>query len=519
MDAPVIVVGAGPSGLVLAAELRLGGVEVIVLDRLKEASGESRGLGFTARTMELFDQRGLLPRFGAIETSALGHFGGIPLDYSVLPGAHFGARGIPQARIETVLGAWAVELGVQVLRGWEAVGLTDDGDGVDLDAETPEGRQRLRGRFVIGCDGGRSIVRRAAGFDFPGTDATIEMFLADVAGCDLRVRQIGEKRPGGMVMSAPLGNGVDRIIVCERGTPPRHRTEPVGFTEVADAWERLTGEDIHGGTALWVSSFGDATRQATEYRRGSVLLAGDAAHTHLPAGGQGLSVSVQDAMNLGWKLAATVRGWAPPTLLDTYHTERHQAGARLLINTQAQGFLYLSGAEVEPLRTVFAELMEYADVGRHLAGMVSGLDLRYDVGAGDHPLLGRRIPSQELVTADGKTTTVDLLHHGRGVLLDLTDRPGMRRVAAPWKDRVDIITALPHELPADSPLAETTGMLVRPDGYVAWAGPDAGSAGPDAGSAGPDAGSAGPDAGSAGPDDGALAAALNRWFGSPQPAV
>lgn len=512
MDAPVIVVGAGPSGLVLAAELRLGGVEVIVLDRLKEASGESRGLGFTARTMELFDQRGLLPRFGAIETSALGHFGGIPLDYSVLPGAHFGARGIPQARIETVLGEWAVELGVQVLRGWEAVGLTDDGDGVDLDAEAPEGRQRLRGRFVVGCDGGRSIVRKAAGFDFPGTDATIEMFLADVAGCDLRVRQIGEKRPGGMVMSAPLGNGVDRIIVCERGTPPRHRTEPVGFTEVADAWERLTGEDIHGGTALWVSSFGDATRQATEYRRGSVLLAGDAAHTHLPAGGQGLSVSVQDAMNLGWKLAATVRGWAPPTLLDTYHTERHQAGARLLMNTQAQGFLYLSGAEVEPLRTVFAELMEYADVGRHLAGMVSGLALRYDVGAGDHPLLGRRIPNQELVTADGKTTTVDLLHQGRGVLLDLTDRPGMRCVAAPWKDRIDIITALPHELPPDSPLAETTGMLVRPDGYVAWAGPDVAWAGPDAGSAGPDAGSAGP-------DDGALAAALNRWFGSPQPAV
>ncbi len=497
MDAPVVIVGAGPSGLVLAAELRLGDVEVIVLDRLKEPSGESRGLGFTARTMELFDQRGLLPRFGTIETSALGHFGGIPLDYSVLEGAHFGARGIPQARTEAVLGDWAAELGVQILRGWEAVGLTDDGDGVDVDAEAPAGHRRLRGRFVVGCDGGRSIVRRAAGFDFPGTDATIEMFLADVAGCNLRARQIGEKRPGGMVMSAPLGDGVDRIIVCERGTPPRQRREPPGLPEVADAWERLTGEDIHGGTALWVSSFGDATRQATEYRRGSVLLAGDAAHTHLPAGGQGLSASVQDSMNLGWKLAATVRGWAPPALLDSYHAERHPAGARLLMNTQAQGFLYLSGAEIEPLRTVFAELMEYPEVGRHLAGMVSGLDLRYDVGAGDHPLLGRRIPSQELVTAEGKTTTVDLLHQGRGVLLDFTDSPDLRQAVAPWQDRIEVVTAFPHELPAGSPLTDTAGLLVRPDGYVAWAGPDIAPQRP---------------------DGGALAAALDRWFGSPRPA-
>lgn len=497
MDAPVIVVGAGPAGLVLAAELRLGGVEVIVLDRLKEPSGESRGLGFTARTMELFDQRGLLPRFGAIESSPLGHFGGIPLDYGVLEGAHFGARGIPQARIEAILGEWAAELGVQVMRGWEASGLTDDGGGVDLEAEGPAGPRRLRSRFVVGCDGGRSFVRRAAGFDFPGTNATIEMFLADVAGCNLRARQIGEKKPGGMVMCAPQGEGVDRIIVCERGTPPRQRTEPPSFPEVADAWERLTGEDIHGGTPLWVSSFGDATRQATEYRRGSVLLAGDAAHTHLPAGGQGLSVSVQDAMNLGWKLAATVRGWAPPTLLDSYHAERHPAGARLLMNTRAQGFLYLGGAEVEPLRTVFAELMEFADVGRHLAGTVSGLDLCYDVGPGDHPLLGRRIPSRKLLTAEGETTTVDLLHQGRGVLLDLTAHPGMRHIAARWQDRINVVRAQSHEIPDGSPLAETTGVLIRPDGYVAWAGPDATS----------------------GPDDEGLVVALNRWFGSPQLAA
>lgn len=487
MDAPVIIVGAGPSGLVLAAELRLGGVEVIVLDKLEKPSGESRGLGFTARTMELFDQRGLLPRFGDVEISPLGHFGGIPLDYSVLEGAHFGARGIPQSRTEQVLGEWAAELGADVRRGWEAVGLTDHGDAVEVEAVGPDGEtRRLRGRYLVGCDGGRSTVRKAAGFDFPGTDATMEMFLADVAGCDLRARQIGEKRPGGMVMSAPLREGVDRIIVCERGTPPQRRTDAPSFTEVADAWERLTGEDIHGGTALWVSSFGDATRQVTEYRRGSVLIAGDAAHTHLPAGGQGLSVSVQDAMNLGWKLAATVRGWAPEDLLDTYHSERHPVGARLLTNTRAQGLLYLSGSEVEPLRNVFAELMEFPEVGRHLAGMVSGLDIRYDVGPGDHPLLGKRIPSQELVGTGGKTTTIEPLYQGQGVLLDFTDRPDLRRAAAPWSDRIQIVTAIPHELPESSPLAGTAAVLVRPDGYVAWAGPD---------------------------EEG-LSAALRRWFGA-----
>jgi bifunctional hydroxylase/dehydrase len=485
MDAPVVIVGAGPSGLVLAAELRLGGVDVIVLDALEKPTGESRGLGFTARTLEMFDQRGLLPRFGEVETSALGHFGGTPLDFSVLEGAHFGARGIPQARTEAVLGEWAAELGADVRRGWRAVGLTDDGDGADVEVESPQGRRLLRARYVVGCDGGHSTVRRAAGFDFPGTDATIEMFLADVAGSNLRARQIGEKRPGGMVMSAPLGDGVDRIIVCERGTPPRRRTEPPGFAEVADAWERLTGQDIHGGTPQWVSSFDDATRQVTEYRRGSVLLVGDAAHTHLPAGGQGLSVSVQDAMNLGWKLAATVRRSAAPGLLDTYHTERHPAGARVLVNTQAQGFLYLSGTENDPLLTVFAELMGLAEVGRHLAGMVSGLDLRYDVGAGDHPLLGRRIPRQDLVGPAGRTTTVELLHGGRGVLLDLADRPDLRGAAAPWRDRIGILSARPHALPPGSPLAGTAAVLVRPDGYIAWAGAD----------------------------QDALSLALNRWFG------
>jgi bifunctional hydroxylase/dehydrase len=488
MDAPVIVVGAGPAGLVLAAELRLGGVEVIVLEKLDKPSGESRGLGFTARTLELFEQRGLGPRFGEVETSALGHFGGIPLDYSILKGAHFGARGIPQTRTEQVLGDWAAELGADIRRGHQVVGLTDHGDSVELEVDGPAGRIILTARYVVACDGGRSFVRGAAGFDFPGTDATMEMFLADVEGCNLPARQIGEKKPNGMVMSAPLGKGIDRIIVCEQGNKPQGRTGPPEFGEVADAWQRITGEDISGGTPHWVSSFGDATRHVSTYRLGSVLIAGDAAHVHLPAGGQGLSVSVQDTMNLGWKLAATVNGWAPADLLDTYHGERHPVGARLLINTRAQGMLYLSGSEVEPLRTVFAELMQFPEVGRHLAGMVSGFSITYDVGQGDHPLLGRRIPDEKLVAAEGNTSAFELLHTARGVLLDLADSAALRAAAAPWSDRVDVVTVTPQELSDDSPLLHTAAALIRPDGYVAWAVHDT---------------------------DQDPTAALSRWFGQP----
>ncbi|WP_331729578.1 FAD-dependent monooxygenase (plasmid) [Streptomyces sp. NBC_01003] len=474
MDAPVIIVGAGPVGLVLAAELRLGGVEVLVLDQLEQPSGESRSLGFTARAVELFDQRGLLPRFGDLGISASGHFGGIPLDYSVLADAHFGARSVPQARTEQVLGAWATELGVDIRRGWTVVGLHDDGDSVRVEAETPDGPRLLRCRYLAGCDGGHSFVRGAAGFEFAGTPSTREMFIADVAGCALRPRRIGERVPSGMVMSVPIGGGVDRIVACEHGRPPRRRTRPPEFAELADAWERLTGEDLRGGTAQWISSFGDATRQATEYRRGSVLLAGDAAHTHLPVGGQGLSVGVQDAMNLGWKLAAVVRGTAGPDLLDSYHAERHPVGARLLLNTLAQGVIYLSGAEGEPLREVIADLMELPEVRRHLAAMVSGLDISYDVGPGTHPLLGARIPKRELLGPDGPTTTVAGLRTGRGVLLDLADDPELRRTAAPWADRVDLVTAAPHRLPDGCPLAGTSAVLLRPDGHVAWATPGCG---------------------------------------------
>jgi bifunctional hydroxylase/dehydrase len=317
------------------------------------------------------------------------------------------------------------------------------------------------------------------------------MFLADIKGVDLRPRMIGETLPGGMVMVGHLGDGVQRIIVCERGTPPRRRTEPVPFAEIAAAWQRLTGEDISHAEPVWLSSFGDATRQASDYRRGRVLLAGDAAHIHLPAGGQGMNVSIQDSVNLGWKLAAVVNGWAPPELLDTYHSERHAVGQRLLMNTQAQGLLFLSGSEMQPLRDLMTELMRYEVVSRHLIGMVSGLEVRYDVGAGTHPLLGRRMPNEKVVTDAGVVQVYSFLHRGRGLLLDLTGDPELTAMSAAWGDRVDTVPVRLNGDGADGVLDGVAAVLVRPDGYVAWAAPDGGD----------------------------LSTALRRWFGGPQTPI
>ncbi|MBT2386570.1 FAD-dependent monooxygenase [Streptomyces sp. ISL-11] len=471
MDAAVIIAGAGPAGLMLAGELRLAGTEVIVLERLPKRTGESRGLGFTARTMEIFDQRGLLSRFGDIDTSTQGHFGGLPIDFALLDGARQAAKSVPQSHTEAVLEEWVTSLGTDLRRGHQVLSFTDEGDHVAVTVQGPDGESVLSAQYLVGCDGGRSMIRKAAGFDFPGTAATMEMFLADVRGLDLEPRMIGETLPGGMVMVGPLPGNITRIIVCERGTPPQRRTTPPSYDEVAAAWKRLTGTDISHGDPEWVSSFGDATRQVTEYRRGRVLLAGDAAHIHLPAGGQGMNTSIQDAVNLGWKLAAVTAGKAPAGLLDTYHDERHPVGVRLLMNTRAQGLLFLSGPEVQPLRDVITELIAYDEVSRHLAGMVSGLEITYNVGRGTHPLLGRRMPRLELVGADRKTTSTDLLHAGRAVLLDLQDNPRLRERAAPWSDRIDIVTAAPYGLQEDHPLHGTAALLIRPDGYIAWAAP------------------------------------------------
>lgn len=488
MDTAVVVVGAGPAGLMLAGELRLAGVDVIVVEKLKTPTGESRGLGFTVRTMEVLDQRGLLPRFGDLPTTGKHHFGGLALDLSVLDGAHLANKTVLQSQTERVLEQWATDLGAEIRRGHELVSLTWHDENVEIEVLGPDCTYRLRGDYLVGCDGGRSKVRKRAGFEFPGTAPTMEMMLADVRGVRLRrpaERRYGETVPGGLVMGGDLGDGITRIIICERGRAPRRRTGPPAYEELVVAWHRLTGEDISAGEPVWTSAYGDASRQVANYRVGRVLVAGDAARIHLPAGGQGMNASIQDSVNLGWKLAAVVRGSAPDALLDTYHSERHPVGERLLANTQAQGLLFLGGSEVQPLRDVITELIEYENVSRHLARMVSGLDIRYDVGEGDHPLLGRRMPHVRLADQDRKTSTTELLHPARGVMLALADDAALRTAAAAWADRVDVVTAAPVDDGPDNPLAGADAFLVRPDGYVAWTGGGA---------------------------DG-IGAALERWFG------
>ncbi|WP_215453200.1 FAD-dependent monooxygenase [Streptomyces sp. ATCC 21386] len=473
MPKGAIIVGAGPVGLMLAGELRLGGADVTVLEKLPAPSGESRGVGFTRRAAEVFDQRGLLARFGDVEW-AQGHFGGVRIDFSQLQDNHFSVRGIPQYRTEQILCEWLDELGVDIRRSHEVLGCHESDDGVVVDYQGPDGPGRLAAQYLVGCDGARSLVRRMAGIDFPGWEATRGMYMADLVNTDIPHRPIGERVPGGMVMSFNLQNGVTRIVIHNESLRPPEDKSHLTFGVIADAWQEMTGESIHDADVRWISSFTDTTRQAARYRKGRVLLAGDAAHIHMPAGAQGMSVGVQDAANLGFKLAAVINGRAPEELLDTYHTERHPVGRLLMRNTRAQTKLYLSGEDMQPLRAVMQELVADPDVARHLAGQVSGLDIRYDMGAGSHPRLGQRLrPDLPLKHADGNPGRVaDLLHTARGVLLITSaahDAETLRTTAAPWAGRVDVVTA---DFDDDRHPETPHALLVRPDGHIAWAAPD-----------------------------------------------
>jgi len=478
-----IVVGAGPVGLMLAGEIRLGGADVVVYEKLPVPSGESRGVGFTRRAAEVFDQRGLLARLGEAE-SALGHFGGVRIDLGALEENHASVRGVAQSRTEAMLEGWLGELGVPVRRGYEVTGFHESADGVEVFFDGPDGPGSDTAEYLVGCDGGRSDIRMLGGFDFPGSEPTRGVFTADITGIKTRHRPIGEKVPGGMVMAMNLEDGVLRIVIYEEGLRPQDKGG-LTFAEMADAWQRMTGEDIHHAQVHWVSAFTDAARQAAQYRRGRVFVAGDAAHIQLPAGAQGLSVGVQDAVNLGWKLAAAINGRAPEGLIDTYHSERHPVGQQLLRNAQASALLYLTGDEMEPLRSVMRELVSYKDAARHLAGMTSGLTIRYDMGQGEHPLLGLRMPpGQELELPDGsRTRVVNLLHAARGVLISTGDSGAAAQTAAAWSDRVDVVTGSWAGAGLDT---MPEAVLLRPDGYVAWVAPGGGD----------------------------LDGALGRWFGA-----
>jgi 2-polyprenyl-6-methoxyphenol hydroxylase-like FAD-dependent oxidoreductase len=495
METRTIVIGAGPVGLFLAAELRLGGADVIVYDKLPAASGESRALGFTKRVAELFDQRGLLSRLGTFRWGQRGHFGGVGIDLDFLEDDHHGVLGLPQSKTEQMLTDRLGELGVPVRRGHELVGLEQSADGVEVILDGPDGRHRESAAYLVGCDGGRSTVRELAGVTTTGWESTRGMYMADVTGCEVRQRPTGEYVPdGNMVLSVSLGDGYYRILMHDGSLPPHPDSASLTFAETADTWQRLTGEDIHHGSARWMAAFPNGAALADTYRSGRVLLAGDAAHDTPPLAGWGVSTGIQDAANLGWKLAAVANGTAPESLLDTYHVERHPLGEQLMRNTHAATMLYLSGAEMDPLRALMRELVTDEGAAGHLAGMVSGLGVRYDMGADatdnavDTGALGLRLdPARELERADGtRVRAAELLYPGRGVLVVADGSTTVPDAAGAWADRVDVVTG---RWAGDH--AGDGSLLVRPDGHIAWHARGGGD----------------------------LAGALGRWFGPARSAA
>ncbi|MET9436778.1 rifampin monooxygenase [Streptomyces sp. NPDC006551] len=463
----VIVVGGGPTGLMLAAELRLHDVRVVVLEKSTEPTKQSRGQGLHARSVEVMDQRGLLGRFLAVSEKFQvgGLFGGIMKPWpDRLDTAHPYGVATPQPVTEQILDERALELGTEIRRGCEVVGLSQDDDGAGVTVELADGTL-LRSRYLVGCDGGRSAVRKLLGVGFPGEPATVETLLgemevtedpATIAAVVEEVRRT-QLRFG----VTPGEDGVCRIVVPADGVAEDRATEPT-LDDFKRQLRAHAGTDFGVHSPRWLSRFGDATRQAERYRVGRVLLAGDAAHIHPPTGGQGLNLGVQDAFNLGWKLAAEVNGWAPEGLLDSYHAERHPVGAAVLDNTRAQITLLGTDPGATALRELFAKLMDFEEVNRYVTGMITAVDVRYDFGEG-HELLGRRMRDVRL--EQGRL--YELMRGGRGLLLDRTGRLSV----AGWADRVDHVVDVSDSSDFKDEL-DVPAALLRPDGHVAWVGDD-----------------------------------------------
>jgi 2-polyprenyl-6-methoxyphenol hydroxylase-like FAD-dependent oxidoreductase len=471
----VVIAGGGPTGLTLAGELALAGVDVAVVERRdSQQLPGSRAGGLHSRTIEVFDQRGIADRFLAEgQTAQVGAFGATKFDISDFPTRHPYGLGLWQNHIERILAGWVEELPVRFYRGRELTGFTQDDDGVDV--ETSDGP--IRAQYLVGCDGGRSLVRRTAGIDFPGWDPTISSLIAEVEMTEepelgIRHDAVGMHALGRVEYEIHDGeiiwkdSGPIRVMVTEQHVG---RGEPT-LRDISEGLVAVYGTDFGVHSPTWISRFTDMTRQAAAYREGRVLLAGDAAHVHSPDGGQGLNVGVQDAVNLGWKLAQVVDGVSPDGLLDTYHAERHPVAARVLRNTMASVALRRADDRIKALGDVVSELLSYEEPRRHFAAMMSGLDVHYDLGEG-HPVLGRRMPDLDLVTADGPLRVYTLLHRARPVLLKLGAPGGLE--IAPWADRVQLVDAEyagTWELPALGEVAAPSAVLVRPDGYVGWVG-------------------------------------------------
>ena len=473
----VVIAGGGPTGLMLAGELALAGVDVAIVER--RASQDlpgSRAGGLHSRTIEVLDQRGIADRFlSQGQVAQVAAFAGTPLDISDFPTRHPYGLGLWQNHIERILAGWVDELRVPIYRGREVTGFAQDDTGVDL--ELADGRS-LRANYLVGCDGGRSLVRKAAGIEFPGWAPTTSSLIAEV--------EMGEEPEWGIRQDALGVHGFSRVeyeihdgeVVYGDEGPLRVMVteEHVGATteptlrDLSEALIAVYGTDYGIHSPTWISRFTDMARQAAAYRERRVLLAGDAAHVHNPVGGQGLNTGVQDAVNLGWKLAQVVNRTSPESLLDTYHAERHPVAARVLRNTLAQVALFRQDERTKAVRNTISELLSMDEPRKRFAAMMSGLDIHYDLGEG-HPLLGRRMPDLDLVIANGSLRVFTLLHCARPVLLNLGEPGGFD--ITPWADRVQLIDAKyvgTWELPVLSAVTAPTALLIRPDGYIAWVG-------------------------------------------------
>jgi len=473
--------------MMLAAELALAKTDVALVERRpNHVLAGSRAGGFHSRTIELLDQRGVADRFlaeGQVAQAAM--FGGTILDMSDFPTRHPYSLGIWQNKIERIMAAWIAELPVHIYYGREVIGFAQGETGVEVNLADGES---LHARYLVGCDGGRSLIRKAAGIEFPGCDPTRSNLIAEV--------EVTAEPPRGTRHDAKGIHGLHRLedgrtfraIVTEQQLGPS--SEPT-LDDLSEALIAAYGTDFGVHNPTWISRFTDMTRQAAAYRAGRVLLAGDAAHIHYPAGGQGLSLGVADAVNLGWKLAQVVRGTSPKGLLDTYHAERHPVGTAALRHTMAQTALQRRDDRMEALVDVVSELASMDEPRKRLAGIISGLDIHYDVGTG-HPLLGRRMPDLDLNTPEGPVRVFELLHDAHPLLINLGD-PGSVDIT-PWSDRVELTDAAykgEWELPVLGTVVAPTAILVRPDGYVAWVGDGTGEG---------------------------LVEALTTWFGSPTAA-
>ncbi|HYT78662.1 MAG TPA: FAD-dependent monooxygenase [Actinomycetota bacterium] len=480
----VVVAGGGPTGLMLAGELALAGVDVAIVERRpsQDLTG-SRAGGLHARTIEVLDQRGIADRFlSQGKVAQVAGFAWIPLDISDFPTRHNYGLALWQNHIERILAGWVGELAVPAYRGREVTGFAQYDTGVDV--ELSDG-QSLRAEYLVGCDGGGSLIRKAAGIEFPGWDPTTSNLIAEAEMAEEPEWGLRRDALGIHSLSRLEDGGPVRVLVTEQHVG--HTSEPT-LRDLSEELIAVYGTDFGIHSPTWISRFTDMARQAASYRKGRVLLAGDAAHVHYPAGGQGLNIGVQDAVNLGWKLAQVVKKTSPESLLDTYHTERHPVAAIVLRNTMAQVALLRTDDCTNALRETISELLGMDEPRKRVAAMMSGLDIHYDLGEG-HPLFGRRMPDLDLVTPNGQLRVFTLLHDAHPVLLNLGEPGGFD--ITPWADRVQLIDAKyagDWELPVLGHVAAPAAVLIRPDGYIAWVGD--------------------------GTDTG-LRDALTTWFGSP----